>query len=110
MQIKIFNQIINTANIVEANFEPACVFPGEDDGEESYTSPSILRLTMSSISGQEVTTYEGDVVAAYSESDVIVLKDQAAEDVWAYLSAFSTNVDGFAEAMKKAGQIDEVKK
>lgn len=99
-KIKIYNQIIDTDNIVEANFEPACVFPGED-GEEPYTSRPTLRLTMTSISGQEVTAYEGDVVAAYSESDVIVLQDQAAEDVWAYLVTFATDVDGFAEALKK---------
>jgi len=35
---------------------------------------------MTSTSGQEVTNYDGDVIAAYSESDVIMLTGQMADD------------------------------
>lgn len=103
MLLKIKNQIINTSHIVAANFEPASQW--EDDEQEPprlVNNPASLLLTMTSVSGQEVSNFDGDIITAYSESDVIVLTGQDAEDTWAHLQFQSTPVDGFAEAARKA--------
>lgn len=104
MFLQIGNQIINRNHIVSAKYEPGNTWTDdEQEPPRQITSPSSLCLTMTSTSGQEVTNYDGDVIAAYSESDVIMLTGQMADDTWAYLSEFFVaDVGGFSGAIKKA--------
>lgn len=105
MFIKIKNRIINSANIVDARYEPASEW--EDDEQEPprmVESPSSLQLTMTSTSGQEVSNFDGDVISAYSESDVITLRDKEADDVWEILQVGIVCADGYAEMVRKANE------
>jgi hypothetical protein len=90
MFLKIKNRIINTDQVVDAKYEPASEWEDDEyDPPRKVNSPSSLTLTMTSISGQEVTGFDGDVLAAYSESDVIVLNGPEADDVWERLCRMS---------------------
>ena len=101
--LKVGNQIINRDHVVSAKYEPSSEWlDDEQDPPAQMKTPSFLYLTMSSVSGQEVTNYDGDVIAAYSESDVIILTGKEADDTWVYLVEFcSTDAGGFAEAVER---------
>lgn len=86
MLLKIKNKIINTAHLVSAEYRPAHEW--EDDEYEpsrKVNAPSRLEITMSSIGSRAFSEYEGKIVAACSESDVIRFTGQEADDVWIVL-------------------------
>lgn len=84
------NQILNTAHMIDAVFEPAkpeqVVFDEEQDQNITHRA-TVAKLTITTTEQQaeRVTTYDGEVQGVVSTNECIRLSGENAERVWTRL-------------------------
>lgn len=86
MKYLIKKTVINGDHIVKVDYEPANSGIDSESGEK-YTSRSSCVITLSSVSLEEDTGYEGSILGVASVSDYIKLRDTDADRFWEVYSS-----------------------